>query len=382
MHAFWDISYVNSKDIDLIPSYLNRIKSILKIFLVIDFCNNIYKNIDTAFLSHKVYTARVLLANFYKKKINIFTHSGNSIYKIDKKDNTSNFIEKSNLEKLTLYLKIKNINKYWKNVLTGCSKNLDTCLISKVKNKLYSLNQDKSLNVIFLHVFRDSSYDNIDPNRIFFGYHEWFEETLKILKESKEDWIVRTHPIMHKWGEDSNLIVEKFIKKVFNNVIPNNIKIENGFISNFELLNYAKRIVTYSGSVHIEAACFGIKPICISETTLERVSKDFILKPKSLNQYKQLLLKSINDNLFKLSKNKIEKAKTILFIKDNIISFSDVLKSKNIYRGSSPQEKIEELKKNKKQVKKNLQYFQQLGKLHAEGLMQSVTKSYLKIIND
>lgn len=283
---------------------------------------------------------------------------------------------------MTLNLKIKNINKYWKNVLKGRSKNLDTCLISNIKIKPFNFNYDQSLNVIFLHVFRDSSYDNIDPNRIFFGYHEWFEETLKILKESKEDWIVRTHPIMHKWGEDSNLIVEKFIKKVFNNVIPNNIKIQNGFISNFELLNHAKRIVTYSGSVHIEAACFGIKPICISETTLERVRKDFILKPKSLNHYKKLLLKPKHDNLFRLSKNKVEEAKTILFIKDNVISFSDVLKSKNIYRGSSAQEKIEEFKKNKKKLKKNLQYFQQLGKLHAEGLIQSVTKSYLSIIND
>ena len=322
------------------------------------------------------------MANFYKKKITIFTHSGNNIYKIGKKDNTSNFIENSNLTKLILHLKKKIIKKYWENVLKGQSKNLDTNLISNIKNKFSSFNYQRHYNVIFLHVFRDSSFDNIDPNRIFFNYHEWFEKTLKILKESKEDWIVRTHPIMHKWGEDSNLIIEKFIKKIFDGVLPKNINIQNNFFSNFELLKGAKRIITYSGSVHIEAACLGIRPICISETTLERVNKNYVLKPKSIEQYKKLLLKSSNHKLFKLSKSNVKIAKTILFIKDNVISFSDVLKSKNIYRGSSVKEKLEEFRNNKEKTKKNLVYFQQLGYLHAKGLIQSVTKSYLNIIND
>ena len=36
MHAFWDNAYVNSKDTELIPSYFNRIKSVLMIIISVN----------------------------------------------------------------------------------------------------------------------------------------------------------------------------------------------------------------------------------------------------------------------------------------------------------------------------------------------------------
>lgn len=383
MHAYWDNAYVNSKDSELTPSYFSRIKSVIMIILLVNDFKKINKNIDTVFLSHTVYSSRVLLASFRKKKVNIFSHANYNIYKVDKfKDNSSNFVEYSNLKKLLFYVKKKLVNKYWNNVVTGNSKNLETNSISKIKNKLRLFENDQSYNVIFLHVFRDSPYSDIDKSRIFFGYHDWFCETLKILKNSDENWIIRTHPFMHKWGENSNIIVEKFIKKVFNNAIPANIKIQDKLSSNFFLLKNAKKIITYSGNVHIEAACLGRKPICISQTTLEKIDKNFILKPHSISHYKKLLLKNSDDALFKLKGNLKQKAKTILFIKDKVISFSDILEANHIYRGASLKEKKYEFNKNKKKIKLYIKFFKKIGILLARGLSQSVTKSYLNVIND
>jgi hypothetical protein len=384
MHAFWDNAYVNSKDTELTPSYFNRIKSVLMIIMSVNDFKKINKNIDTVFLSHTVYSARVLLASFRNEKVNIFSHANCNIYKVDKfKDNSSNFVENSNLKKLLFHIKKEIVNKYWNSVITGNSKNLETNSISKIKNKFRLFKNDQSYNVIFLHVFRDSPYSDIDKSRIFFGYHDWFWETLKILKDSDENWIIRTHPSMYKWGENSNIIVEKFIKKAFNNnIIPANIKIQDKLTSNFFLLKNAKKIITYSGNVHIEAACLGRKPICISQTTLEKVDKNFILKPHSINNYKELLLKKSDDTLFKLKQNLKQKAKSILFIKDKALSFSDILESNHIYRSSSFEEKKFEFNKNKKKIKVYLKFFQKIGSLHARGLSQSVTKSYLNIIND
>jgi hypothetical protein len=383
MHAYWDYAYVNSKDTELTPSYFNRIKSVFMIIMSVNDFKKINKNIDTVFLSHTVYSARVFLANFRKEKVNIFSHANCNIYKVDKsKDSSSNFVENSNLKKLLFHIKKEIVNKYWNDVMTGNSKNSETNSISKIKNKFRLFKKNRSYNVIFLHVFRDSPYSDIDKSRIFFGYHDWFWETLKILKDSDENWIIRTHPSMSKWGENSNIIVKKFIKKIFNNAIPANIRIQDKLTSNFFLLKNAKKIITYSGNVHIEAACLGIKPICISQTTLEKVDKKFILKPNSINNYKELLLKKSDDTSFKLKKNLKQKAKTILFIKDKVLSFSDILESNQIYRGSSLEEKKFEFNRNKKKIKVHLKFFQKIGSLHATGLNQSVTKSYLKIIND
>jgi hypothetical protein len=382
MHAFWDIAYVNSKDYEIVPTYFNRIKSVIQIIAAENFSKKIFKKIDTAFLSHQVYAARVLLANFRRQQIRVYAHSNCNIHQVDKAiDNSSNFIEKSTLNKVEAILSKKKIINYWINVKNGHSANQETRSISKINN-LDFLHLDNALNVIFLHVFRDSPYNYIDKTRIFFSYYDWFEETLKIIKNSKEKWVIRTHPFMYQWGENSKLIVDNFIKKIFNNKLPQNIRIEDKSMSNLLLLKKVKRVVTYSGNVHIEAACLGKKPICISETTLGKIDKKFIIKPHNIQQYRKLLLINSDNKIFNLSKDYTDKAISILFIKDKVISFSDILKTNNIYRKSSQKKKKIEFIKNKMKVKKYLHYFKTLGRLHALGLKQSVTKSYLKTIND
>ena len=53
-----------------------------------------------------------------------------------------------------------------------------------------------------LHIFKDSPFTNIDRNRIFADYYVWVLETLKIISQSKEKWVIRKHPSADRWGED------------------------------------------------------------------------------------------------------------------------------------------------------------------------------------
>ena len=119
-----------------------------------------------------------------------------------------------------------------------------------------------------LHIFKDSPFENIDRDRIFSDYYNWVLETLKILKYSKENWVIRAHPSAQRWGENQKQIIFRMFKKVFGTHQPKNIKFEENLKSNIDQYRITKRLVTFSGNSHLEAACFGIKPIVISNTTL------------------------------------------------------------------------------------------------------------------
>ena len=135
-------------------------------------------------------------------------------------------------------------------------------------------------NVIFLHVFKDSPYSCIDKKRIFGDYFDWFVSTLRIIGESNEEWQIRIHPSSKKWGEDPKKIINYTKKFFFDGKFPKNIEFINQKLSNLKSFKSAKRVVTFSGHAHIEAACFGIRPIIISRTTLSDYNKDLTIYPK------------------------------------------------------------------------------------------------------
>ena len=115
-------------------------------------------------------------------------------------------------------------------------------------------------------------------------------------------------------------------------------------ISNLDIFKSANKIVTFSGTPHIEAVCFGLKPIIISDVTLSALSKKLVLKPKSLNEYKYLILNNENIDNFKSRKLESDFAKKILFITENTLSFSKQLKVKLIYRNDQNIKLIKNLK--------------------------------------
>ena len=86
--------------------------------------------------------------------------------------------------------------------------------------------------------------------------------------------------------------------------MPKNIVFENNLKSNLLQFKHTKRLITFSGNSHLEAACFGIKPIIISKTTLSDYGKKLYFKPKSILEYKKLLLEG-KDQKFLINKRNI-----------------------------------------------------------------------------
>ena len=67
-----------------------------------------------------------------------------------------------------------------------------------------------------MHIFKDSPFNVIDRDRIFVDYFDWVKKTLKIIKKSKEIWILKIHPISNRWGEIQKNIINKLIKDTIN----------------------------------------------------------------------------------------------------------------------------------------------------------------------
>ena len=197
-----------------------------------------------------------------------------------------------------------------------------------------------------MHIFKDSPFNVIDRARIFTDYFHWIEETLKIVKDSNEIWYFKLHPSAIKWGEDQKKIFNTLTKKIFKK-IPKNIVLITNEYSNLKLISKAQKVITFHGTAHVEAICFGQKPIVIQRSPIRKISNKIYLKPKSIREYRQLLL-STEIQKFKLNKNETQIGRTFLYIRENIQSLTIKVKRIEYYR----KDPIELQKKSFKSVEK------------------------------
>ena len=298
IHSIWDTCIINNK------SELNKFEFISRIKSSIFLSRQILKHdaikkekVKHAVIQHTVYEERFLLALMRKSNISIFVQNK---HVLNKQKLTEDFGFK-HLDKnifLDSYKVITHnqIEKYWKkNFLLGNPKYREAKIASNIKNKK-KINFQEKENVIMLHIFKDSPFTNIDRSRIFADYYSWVYNTLKIVSKSDEKWIIRKHPSADKWGENQAEIIRNLLIDIFKNQVPKNIIFENNVKSNLIQFKLTNKLVTFSGNSHLEASCFGIKPIIISKTTLCNFDKDMFFKPKSIKDYKKLLLEKIIKN--------------------------------------------------------------------------------------
>ena len=116
--------------------------------------------------------------------------------------------------------------------------------------------------------------------------------------------------------------------------IPKNIFFEDNIKSNIDQFKQTKRLITFSGNSHLEAACFGIKPIIISKTTLCNFEKNFYFKPTSIIDYENMILKG-NCKKFTLDIKQQNICKRILYLIHNTINFSEDINSFHVFRNDN-----------------------------------------------
>ena len=149
--------------------------------------------------------------------------------------------------------------------------------------------------------------------------------------------------------------IQKNFIKILNKVIRKtglkpNIIFDRKKISNLNIFKHSKRIVTFSGTPHIEAVCFGVKPIVISDVTLSVISKEMVYKPKNITSYENIILSNKNLSILRSKKKEIDLAKKILFITENTLSFQKQLNLKLIYRSDRKSKLISNFIKTKNKL--------------------------------
>lgn len=377
-HAVWDTTLNRSKDGFLYFSLINRFASALFVFAAVKNTSELLDkhSIKLAILGHSVYAGRGVLAEFQRRGIHIVAHANNVLYQITNYSNNSwGMMPCVDWNLLITCVDKLEVQAYWKQRLMGKSSYADAERAAN-SQKLVSLKTPK--NIIFLHVFRDSPFNYIDRDRIFADYIHWIEETLSIIAESNESWLIKLHPSAKLWGEDQMLWLKSIGRCVFGDYWPPNIEIDKLDHSNIDLITHAKRVVTFHGTVHLETACCGVKPIVISEVSLSSYNSNLVCKPASLNEYKLLLLSSEKLISFRLSSKEQNDAKHLLFIRENVLSFGKDVGSTHIYRGESAAAHMEVFESMSDKIDNFSDNLVAIGVAMANGISRSTRFCYFK----
>jgi hypothetical protein len=381
LHSIWDTSFLYLKDSEIKPNYFYIFKSSIKVFYNIYLANLlISRNVIACFMGHTVYVHRAMIAILRNKKIKIICHANSCLYSLKKtEDNAWNTPDLEFLKLFQNFFFYNEAKKYWKLRLKGLGHYEDAKIAFAINTKVEK-NYFFPRNIIMLHIFRDSPFNIVDRTRVFSDYIDWIYSTLKIIKNSNEEWLIRPHPSYKRWGEDSSKIFKKIYDDVFSKTIPSNIKFNTDKFSNLELLKKAKRIVTFSGTVHLESACLGIRPIVISKCTLSNISNKLVLKPRNFREYSQLLLKNSNSKIFQLDKYSIKVSKLLLFIRENILSLKNDLNSLTLFRNDKKYLFDKDFKNMLRSLEKNKNFLSLIGELIDKDLDYTISKKYYKYL--
>jgi len=368
-HSIFDISQLDIVDGKFKISFFSKFIAILKVYLNIYLAKKIINNnVITAFLGHAVYGSRAMMATLRENNIKIFNQAFDSLYKQKiSNDILWNFPDKKNF---LIFSKnkilIKESAKYWNKRIFGIGNYEDSNLA--FSNRKKSSKKNFYDNIIMLHIFRDSPFNSLDKKRIFFDYYDWILNTLRILKDTGEYWTFKEHPSAYRWGEDSYKTFQSLYNEVYGNKICNHIKYVKSSASNRLVFKNVRRMITYSGTSHLEAACFGVKPIVISKVSLGLLDKKMIVKPKNIEEYKKYILSDIDQLDLKLTNEQQKIAKGLLFYNENILTLKNNLNSCFEYRNDNNSIKEINFFNIKKKIKKNKKFLFNLGTYLAKDL--------------
>ena len=332
-HGVWDNALQSVPDGTIHISFLRRFMSAVRVLEKVRLARRIVRNyrVQVAFLGHTVYAGRGLVAEFRRQDVRLYAHAANSIYRLDMdSDNSHLFMPRKEWDQLLLLADQSQVDSYWQERSIGNSTYSDARAAFE-KSKEVSWQTPR--NIIMMHIFRDSPFNYIDRNRVFSDYIEWISYTLKVISNSREEWLLKTHPSANRWGENQAVWLKEIIKTFLPGGLSNNVILSDGDYSNIDLFQHAKRFVTYSGTAHLEAACSGIKPIVISSVTLNSFDPDLLFKPSTQSEYAELLLSATTDARFRLTPSGVSDAKRLLHAREMILGFASNVGSITLYRG-------------------------------------------------
>ncbi len=376
-HAAWDTAQNRVPDGFICISWIRRFIASLRVYVTIHRTIKLMKRfrISCAILGHTVYTDRAQLALLNNDDIDVIAHGAFNFYRFLHKNRDSSFRMPSSDEWLNLNKLVSNndVENFWKSRRVGISAYSEAQAAAIVNNPTKN---EVPANVILLHVFRDSPFNYLDKERIFSDYVEWIIFTLETLRHSSEKWLLKLHPAAKRWGEDQLIWLQAIGDLVFNGDWPQNIEISQDNYTNIDVFENTNRVVTYHGTAHLEAASWGIRPIVISDVTLNSCDENMVIKPLTKSDYQNYLLAPSTTYFFKLSEKQIATARRVLFFGDEVLTFGQDINGAHIYRSDSHSLREDDFRSIEFSITKNFRLFQMLGAEMASGLNRSVSFKY------
>lgn len=282
----------------LAASLMDIIRSISDAILIIKLTKPTH-----AIICDPIYQKRSLSNYFILNGIRTFGVANSVIYELDKERFVGyqfikqyEKIEQHNMQKVEDYIKSRS---------NGLSLYLDarnayTC---KLPSSAYF-----NANVVFLHVFRDTPFNSLYKNRLFFEYLDWLKNTIKISVAAQIPIVLKTHPSAVLWGEEQLAWVSKVVNSIDQKDINKYLTIDTEKSNNDAIFTFAKNVITYGGNVKYEYASFGKKPIVINPGLDLNIANILFSIPTNINEYQKLLVndsKSLDIDSIRLCKKLI-----------------------------------------------------------------------------
>ena len=187
--------------------------------------------------------------------------------------------------------------------------------------KFFNLkDKKKKICTIALHAFRDANH--VQGELLFESFYDEFTETLDFIEKNNNFyWFIKPHPTSKRYGENGlveEVLKKRNIKNVF--VIPGNINTKT-------ILKISDKIVTSRGTIALEFAALGKKPIISAKTYFSDYK--FLIKANTKKEY----FDQISDKNFPIKNTTKLKnySKIILYLKKY------ELVEKNIYNFTDPE---------------------------------------------
>ncbi|KYP10051.1 MAG: hypothetical protein A0129_15045 [Limnobacter sp. CACIAM 66H1] len=287
-------------------------------------------NFDLVVLGHKVYASRLLYNFALSSGVKIVLYGSNNFQILSRSSEILPFLLPT--AELTKKFEVSSLRErsaaYWERRLLGDIAYSDAREASQIQVRI---DVAYPANVVLLHVFKDSPNFSIDSDRVFNDYFDWMRAVLDIIRRSPERWAIRLHPSSGKWGENQMKVIDAL--DVSSVIDGSRVILDDHLVSNTYILKHCQRIVTFQGSVVLEAVAMGRRPVCVSCFSDVQRFLDLKLQAASIKDLEKYCLSTVEYWFKPPSDLQIQKAKFLIYLKEVVLSFNVLSKVKLRSRG-------------------------------------------------
>ncbi len=235
-------------------------------------------------------------------------------------------------KQIQLYLFFREKGKLKRNTAIDAYKNkIDISKKKFYKNLNIRSSNYKKIILFAPHCFSDANHSR--GNLVFDSYYDQFTKSIDYFKKKKNIlFLVKIHPSSFRYNEQ-NIIKQYFKKVAEKNIIlcPESLKVTS-------LIKFSDLVITGRGTIGLEAAVTGKKPLMAGESFYSHAG--FTHDPKTVFEYTRYI--SANKNIHKLNKIQILNAKKFMYLlsfKNSFIN-QDLIPRNNFIKINIKEKKI------------------------------------------